>query len=165
MTARIERQRVLHPPARAPTKQSIASAAPVDDEEQQVQVQEEKLKWLKNIMRPGPVQFLATKSLASTYDDYASEMSRDRKYGTLDFPRRLLAAIVAGGSLIVPMLIMSIHSSVRKSLIVSSCLVLAFALGAARKSAMKPEDVLEATAAYTAVLVVFVGVNTSGATH
>jgi hypothetical protein len=116
-------------------------------------------------VRPGPVQFLASKSLASTYDDYASEMSRDRKYGKLDFPRRLLAAIVAGGSLIVPMLIMSIHSSLRKSLIVSSCFVLVFALGAAWKSAMKPEDVLAATAAYTAVLVVFVGVNTSGSTH
>lgn len=61
--------------------------------------------------------------------------------------------------------LMSIHSSLRKSLIVSSCFVLAFALGVAWKSAMKPEDVLVATAAYSAVLVAFVGVNTSGATH
>jgi hypothetical protein len=33
MSARIERQRALHPPARAPTKQSVVSVAPVDDEE------------------------------------------------------------------------------------------------------------------------------------
>jgi hypothetical protein len=108
---------------------------------------------------------LASKSLASTYDDYASKMSRDRKYVRLDFSRRLLAAVVAGGSLHVPLLIMSIHSSLRKSLVISSFFVLAFALGAAWKSTMKPEDVLAATAAYTTILVVFVGVNPSMATH
>jgi hypothetical protein len=164
MSARMERQRALHPPARAPTKQSIASVTPVDDEERQAQIQEDKLRWIKDLVRPGPVQFLASESLVSDYDDYTGEMSRDRKYGRLDFPRRLLGAIVAGGSLIVLMLIMSIHSSLKNSLIVSSCFVLAFELGAAWKSAMKPEDVLAANAAYTAVLIVFVGVKTSGTT-
>lgn len=165
MSARIERHRALHPPARAPTKQSLASVASVDVEVQQVPIQEDKLKWFKDLMRPGPVQFLAAKSLASTYDDYASEVNHDRKYGRLDFPRRLLAAVVAGGSLVVPMLIMSIDSSLRKSLVVSSCFVLAFALGGAWKFAMRPQDLLAATAAYSAVLVAFVGVNTAGSTH
>lgn len=41
---------------------------------------------------------------------------------------------------------------------------MAFALGAAWKSAVKTENVLAAPAAYTAVLVVFAGVNTSGVT-
>ncbi|KAL9110094.1 MAG: hypothetical protein Q9227_005287 [Pyrenula ochraceoflavens] len=163
MAARIEHYKVIHPPTRAPTKQSVASVSTTLDEEDQTQedARDQKIKRYKDIFRPGPVQFMAPTSVSSGYEQYDNSRKRDRKYGKVDFPRRLLAALVASGSLVIPMLIMSIRPSSRKSLIVSSCFVLAFALGAAWKSSMKPETVLTATAAYTAVLVVFVGANTS----
>jgi hypothetical protein len=91
-------------------------------------------------------------------------MSSDRKYARLDFTLKLLAAGVAGGSLIVPMLIVSIHLSLRKSLIFCTYFVLAFLLGAVWKSTMKREDIGAAAAAYTTVGVL-VGVNTSRTTH
>ena len=73
--------------------------------------------------------------------------------------RRFLAAIMGGFSVIIPMLIMAIHPSVVKTLVTASVAVLLFALGLAWQSSAQVETVLTATAAYAAVLVVFVGIN------
>ena len=72
---------------------------------------------------------------------------------------RVLAAILGGLSLIAPMLIMAIHPSLGKTLITSSVATLIFALGLAWKSTAAVETLLGTTAAYAAVMVVFVGVS------
>jgi hypothetical protein len=71
---------------------------------------------------------------------------------------RLWMGSFGGLALIVPMLVMVLHRSLRGSLIVSSVgtVLFAFALALAARS-LRGMDVLAATAAYAAVLVVFVG--------
>lgn len=73
--------------------------------------------------------------------------------------KRVIAAIFGGLSVIVPMLIMAIHPSQVKTLVTASVAVLVFALALAWKSSAQIETLLATTAAYAAVLVVFVGVN------
>lgn len=70
---------------------------------------------------------------------------------------RFVVAISGGLMLIVPMLIMRIHGDLVKSLVTTSLSVILFA--ATTSVLFKATDVntLAATAAYTAVLVVFVG--------
>ena len=71
---------------------------------------------------------------------------------------RTFGALLGGLALILPMIIMTIPSaSVQKSLVVSSLSVLAIAFVVARFSQGSWKDVLGITAAYAAVLVVFVG--------
>jgi hypothetical protein len=65
-------------------------------------------------------------------------------------------AICGGASLIVPMVIMTLHPSVTKSLITTSISVVLFALFV---SFMGKKDKLTTTMAYAAVLVVFVGIS------
>ncbi|KAL8715700.1 MAG: hypothetical protein Q9220_000367 [cf. Caloplaca sp. 1 TL-2023] len=74
---------------------------------------------------------------------------------------RLTAAIVGGLSVIGPMLIMAIHPSQVKTLVTASAAVILFAVGLAWKSSAQVEALLGTTAAYAAVLVVFVGVNSN----
>ncbi|KAL5312892.1 hypothetical protein ACEPPN_019318 [Leptodophora sp. 'Broadleaf-Isolate-01'] len=71
---------------------------------------------------------------------------------------RLWMGSFGGLALIVPMLIMALHRSLHGSLIVTlvGTVLFAFALALAVRS-LKGIDVLAATAAYAAVLVVFVG--------
>ena len=77
--------------------------------------------------------------------------------------RRFLMAAFGGIALLVPMIIMvCLDRRTTPSLIITSLLVLVFAGAIAWGSALGPMDVLSATAAYAAVLVVFVG--TSGKT-
>ena len=67
-----------------------------------------------------------------------------------------------GIALIVPMLIMTLQPSRDKSLITVSVAAIVFALTLALCATDEcGKDVLAATAAYTAVLVVFVGISTS----
>lgn len=81
---------------------------------------------------------------------------------------RLLVAFAAAAWLIVPIIIMTVPSasSKTKDLIVLSVATILFgvALSSTYKSTLKDQDILAATAAYAAVLVVFYGnlVNTSG---
>jgi hypothetical protein len=87
-------------------------------------------------------------------------------------------AFVGGLSLIVPVLIMALHRSRETSLLVTSVAVTLFAIVLAvwplisrhfpwmkgrvdAHDVLKNKDVLTATAAYTAVLVVFVGASLS----
>jgi VIT1/CCC1 family predicted Fe2+/Mn2+ transporter len=74
---------------------------------------------------------------------------------------RLIWSISGGLLLIVPMLIMALVRSQTASLITSSSAVLIFALAVAGISSAKPQELLAATAAYAAVLVVFVGTSQS----
>jgi hypothetical protein len=74
------------------------------------------------------------------------------------FIARLPLALAGGFALIVPMLIMTLHESKLTSLLTTSVFV--FAVAVALSWFMKdayPKDIIGATAAYAAVLVVFVG--------
>lgn len=87
--------------------------------------------------------------------DQQGRLSREQKQA---FSGRVAMALFGGISLIVPMLIMTLNPSQNKSLITTSVATFIFAITlalGATDSAGK--DVLAATAAYTAVLVVFVG--------
>lgn len=71
---------------------------------------------------------------------------------------RLSMGAFGGITLIAPMLIMVLHRSLNTSLIVSSASTVLFALALALAArSLRGMDVLAATAAYAAVLVVFVG--------
>jgi VIT1/CCC1 family predicted Fe2+/Mn2+ transporter len=68
---------------------------------------------------------------------------------------------VGGFALLVPMLIMTLHSSKVTSLVTTSVFVLAGAVSLAWfMDTAEPKDTIGATVAYAAVLVVFVGVGT-----
>jgi len=74
---------------------------------------------------------------------------------------RTFGALLGGLALILPMIIMTIpNTNVQKSLVVSSLSVLIIAFIVARFSQGSWKDVLGITAAYAAVLVVFVGTTT-----
>jgi len=75
------------------------------------------------------------------------------------FLKRLRMAAIEGAFLLGPMLMMVLHRSVLTSLLTTSLCVIAFGLTLAIYLE-KPFEVLSGTAAYAAVLVVFVG--TSG---
>lgn len=69
----------------------------------------------------------------------------------------VLSALLGGLALIVPMVIMKLVPS-RICVLVTTCgFVVGFALGVALWSALKHNEILAVTAAYAAVLVVFVG--------
>lgn len=74
------------------------------------------------------------------------------------FQMRFVTAILGGLALIAPMLIMAIHPIREKTLITASLAVFLFALGLAWKSSAKRQEILAVTAAYAAVMVVFVGI-------
>ena len=93
--------------------------------------------------------------------EFYKSQRRDRVARRLGMRNRLIAAVFGGLSLIVPMLIMAIRPSQVKTLVTSSVAVLLFAVGLAWKSTAKIETLLATTAAYAAVMVVFVGVNSN----
>lgn len=79
--------------------------------------------------------------------------------GFLDLFGGVLIAYLAGASLVVPMVIMSLGKSLHKSLITTSVFVCLLAL-ILSMIGLKYGDVITSTFAYAAVLVVFVGVST-----
>ena len=74
---------------------------------------------------------------------------------------RFIVGSLGGCALIVPIIIMVLHSSLTKSLITVSVAVIMFALVISLVFETDNKDAITATATYAAVLVVFVG--TSGA--
>jgi VIT1/CCC1 family predicted Fe2+/Mn2+ transporter len=70
---------------------------------------------------------------------------------------RFLVAILGGAVLLVPIVLMSFLDSRNAHLIITSLFTIVFALGMSVVSTATNQEVLAATAAYTAVLVVFVG--------
>jgi hypothetical protein len=91
----------------------------------------------------------------------AHRMSRKQEEEFVKFTRRLTGGLLGGLALIVPMLIMDLHPTQLTSLLTTSVFVLALAILFAALTDWEPKDIIGATAAYAAVLVVFVGTSTS----
>jgi hypothetical protein len=71
----------------------------------------------------------------------------------------------AGGlSLIVPVIIMANVPGIVSSLVTTCVAMLLFAFGITLRTELNPDQVLGATAAYAAVLVVFVGTSSADTT-
>ncbi|KAE8444273.1 hypothetical protein EG329_000680 [Mollisiaceae sp. DMI_Dod_QoI] len=115
---------------------------------------------LQALSKPGGFAKWAGMNTASV-DSYLFEREHDRTIRRADFPKRFLICIGAVIGLIVPMVIMVLNPSVNKSLITSSIATILVAAVIAWNSSGKPHELLSATAAYTAVLVIFVGFHTS----
>ena len=75
----------------------------------------------------------------------------------VDTLARFIVAITGGLSLVVPMLVMRVHEHLKKSLITVSVAVLLFSALTSLMFKASNVETLAATAAYAAVLVVFVG--------
>ncbi|KAF3022014.1 hypothetical protein E8E14_012129 [Neopestalotiopsis sp. 37M] len=83
-----------------------------------------------------------------------------RKQWTEEFLRRVVLSIIAGAFLVVPMWLMILLNSQRASLVITTVSVFLSGIGASY--AMNSlRDVVATTAAYAAVLVVFVGTSTA----
>lgn len=80
-----------------------------------------------------------------------------RRIWIVETRTRFAMAIAGGLMLIIPMLIMTLVPSRTTSLLTVSIAVLIFSVLVAIASTAKPQEVLGATAAYAAVLVVFIG--------
>ncbi len=111
---------------------------------------------------PGSPTSMFMKYMEETAGDLGfrelDQKGRERRFQENAFTQRIIMAMFGGAALIGPMLIMTLHPSKNTSLITVSVATFVFALVLAfiaRDSAGK--DVLGATAAYAAVLVVFVG--------
>lgn len=74
-----------------------------------------------------------------------------------DLFQRSIIAMTGGASLLVPMIIMTFATSRTARLIIVSAAVLLFSVFAAVATAASRENLLGATAAYAAVMVVYVG--------
>lgn len=70
-------------------------------------------------------------------------------------------AAFGGGSLIVPVIIMVLVPGTTSSLVTTSAFTIAFAAILAWNRVLGPNEILAVTAAYAAVLVVFVGTSVS----
>ena len=91
------------------------------------------------------------------------QQGRLLREGKKAFTGRVAMALFGGVSLIVPMLVMTLHPSQNTSLITTSIATFMFAIALALGATdTAGKDVLAATAAYAAVLVVFVGTSTPG---
>jgi hypothetical protein len=93
------------------------------------------------------------------YDYYIEKKSPSGISGFVDRAALFLIGIFSGASLIGPMIIMSLDKSLNKSLITTSVAVTLFAAFISLVIKAKKTDIISATAAYAAVLVVFVGVS------
>ena len=92
--------------------------------------------------------------------DQQGRLLREQKKA---FTGRVAMALFGGVSLIVPMLVMTLHPSRNTSLITTSVATFVFAIALAIGATdTAGKDVLAATAAYAAVLVVFVGTSARG---
>lgn len=96
----------------------------------------------------------------SRVQEYAEHKPPQHLSAFVDRFAQLILALIGGGSLIVPMLVMSIHASKTKSLITVSVATFIFSFLLSMALRLQNNDVLAATAAYAAVLVVFVGTST-----
>lgn len=94
-----------------------------------------------------------------TVEEHFRSERRERLARKLRMRNRFIGALCGGLSVIAPMLIMAINPSRIKTLVTASVAVLLFSIGLAWRSSAKIETLLATTAAYAAVMVVFVGVN------
>ena len=91
----------------------------------------------------------------------STRSARNRQATLTGYLARLAMAVLGGVSLVAPMLVMVLHPSLVTSLVTSCVFVFAFSV-VVSSFLEKPFDVLSATAAYAAVLVVFVGTSIGG---
>lgn len=95
--------------------------------------------------------------------DYMGEGGRNYREDTKqrlieELLNRVRMALFGGVAVVVPMLIMTLHRTLLTTLLTTSLFVLAVGLILAwSMDRAEPKDILTATAAYAAVLVVFVG--------
>lgn len=92
-------------------------------------------------------------------DSYLNHVVKNRTLRRADFPKRFVVCIGGGVALIVPMVIMVFNTSLTKSLVMVSVVTVLIAVLIAWNSNGKPHELLGATAAYAAVLVIFVEFN------
>jgi len=93
------------------------------------------------------------------HEDHTDELEHYKKQR--QFLSRLAMALFGGVALIAPMLIMTLHQSKLTSLLTTSLFVVAVAVTLAWwMEDATSKDIVGATAAYAAVLVVFVGTGT-----
>ncbi|KIW78370.1 hypothetical protein Z517_08205 [Fonsecaea pedrosoi CBS 271.37] len=85
-----------------------------------------------------------------------SELARQRREGIKRAQRRFIFAIIGGLVIVTPVLIIVVGTVSAKALAVVSISIFAFSVVVALFSAAEPESLLAATAAYAAVLVVFI---------
>lgn len=90
-----------------------------------------------------------------------SRNARNKNEALKSFLQRVGMACLGGALLIGPMILMVLHKSLLTTLLTTSVCVFIFGLIMA-KALDQPFDVLSATAAYAAVLVVFVGASSGG---
>lgn len=90
-----------------------------------------------------------------------SRRAKNKKEEYTAYLERTFMAVMGGTFLVGPMLVMVLHNTRTTSLVTTSICVFLFGL-VVSYFLEKQMDVLSATAAYAAVLVVFVGTNTSG---
>lgn len=96
------------------------------------------------------------------YEDYHDRQEFNKEQ-TKEFFNRLGMALFGGFVLIAPMLIMRLHPTELTTLLTTSVFVLVVGIILACYMTDATErDILAATAAYAAVLVVFVGANANG---
>lgn len=76
---------------------------------------------------------------------------------------RFIVGVIGGAWLVVPLLIMAFDSSFTKTMVTVSVAVVLFALAISLLFESDNKETLTATATYAAVLVVFVGTSTAGA--
>ncbi|MCJ1388813.1 hypothetical protein MMC18_001663 [Xylographa bjoerkii] len=89
--------------------------------------------------------------------DRAEELEREGLKRLVDNLARLAIGVFGGAVLLAPMIIMVFNNSRNASLIITSVFVLFFASVLALGSTASNQEILIATAGYTAVLVVFIG--------
>lgn len=86
----------------------------------------------------------------------ATRSEANKKDKAQEYTKRVLMAVIGGGFLIGPMLVMVLHRGLVTSLVTTSVCVFAFGLVMCR-FVDEPLQILSNTAAYAAVLVVFIG--------
>jgi uncharacterized membrane protein len=122
----------------------------------------EREKDLKEVKSRKEAILQARRVLSSHYSEQVlGEMKSGVRYtnernAQNAFYSRLVMAVVGGFALLVPMPITTLHSSKVTSLVTTSVFVLAVAVSLAwSMDTREPKDIIGATAAYAAILVVF----------
>ncbi|RHZ50466.1 hypothetical protein CDV55_102972 [Aspergillus turcosus] len=100
--------------------------------------------------------------ISTTAADALRQIRMHRRLREFSRLPRLIAALLGSTAFLIPMLIMVLDPSPKKNIITASVFVVVFAILVAWFYTGTTSEVLAITAAYAAVLVVFVGTNNSG---
>lgn len=128
----------------------------------------QKLRYYEASILPGSSDTLNLESITTdrNSEEYRLRVESEKVLATADSTRRarnLQMAYFGSLALIVPMLIMSLHPTLVTTLLTTSLFVFVVSMILAiTMSNAEPKDVAGDVAAYTAVLVVFVGTTNSG---